>query len=384
MLTTNPDRQSVYNEDPSLSQFHDSNRYAQMNAKVREKSSNKKMMIVIAACCAVILACVAYMVFLFNSDHTTPAVATSISDQHFGISDDDLEMLAAEGYDGEELTDSASDFMQAFFTFDKGSVEDGDWEKSYESYIAKDGLVEIMENLLYVRMKDDWANVFTAHPYYQSKWVSNNSISWNILPTQTVNVPYCDIYATIDCTPIDKYFLNSPDLEINRYVNCYRIVFDEHGKIVSIKKLRGFMTESAVDEAAMTADKENAEKATEVERRKAEALAKEKAAAEEAERARQEAAEQEEARKAEEEAKKKAQEEEEKKKQEENKNTNSSNSNSGSSNSNSNTNGNTGTNTGSNTNTGNNGNENAGNANDNSGNGTTPPDAAPATQSEEQ
>lgn len=348
-MTTNPDRQSVLNEDEEYRRFLDPNRYAQMNERVREKASNKKSLIAIAISCAVALACVAYMVFLFNSDHTMPAVATSLDEQHFVISDEDMEMLAAEGYDGEQLTSDAGEFMEKFFTFDMGSVEDGSWEKSFMGYVDEGGIVPIMENLLYIRTQDGWGDVFRAHPYYQSKWVSNNSISWNILPTETVNVPYCDVYATIDGTPIDRYFLNSPDLEINRYVNCYRIVFDADGKITSIKKLRGFTRQLSVDEAAMASDKENAEKATEVERKKAETIAKEKAAKEAEEKARQEAAEAEEKRKAEEEEKKAA--EEAAKKEQENANK-PSNGTSSSGSSNTNTGGNTGGNQNGNTNTG--------------------------------
>lgn len=290
--------------DTEYRRLTDSDRYAAENARARNEASRRRSLVTIAISCIAILGCIAYMVFLFNSDHTaSSALAVSIDEQRFGISNEDMEMLAAEGYNGETLTEDAGAFMQKFFTFDKGSVDDGSWEASYQPYVAENDIVDIMENLLYIRGQKSWSDVFEEHPYYKSKWVSNNSITWHILPTDTVNVPYCDIYSVIDCTPIEKYFANSPDLEINRYLNCYRIVFDVERKITSIKKIRSFTLQFSIDEDAMKADKDSIEKAQETQRQKEEMAAKEEAAAETEERARQEAAAAEEAQKAEEERK---------------------------------------------------------------------------------
>lgn len=54
-MTTNPDRQSVLNEDEEYRRFLDPNRYAEMNERVREKASNKKSLFVIAISCLVAL-----------------------------------------------------------------------------------------------------------------------------------------------------------------------------------------------------------------------------------------------------------------------------------------------------------------------------------------
>lgn len=340
-------------------------------ARRRSKRSLRIACLIIAVSLIIITASVASIIMMFGADHFVPAASVAIEDSEFGVSEDDLSMLSAEGYDGTELTDDVAKFMEAFFTFDKASVKDESWQESFEDLIAAEDLVSIKENMLYTRLSEGWEKVFEDHPYYKSKWVSNNSISWNILPTSTVNVPYCDVYATIDCSPLDVYFLNSPSLEINRYVNCYRIVFDSDGKITSIKKLRTVQKQASVDRDAMRSDAENAEKTLEIQRRKAEQLAREKAAAEAVERARQEAEEEAKKKKTEEEAK--AKEEADKKKEEENKNENT---NTGNSNSNTNTSGNTNTNGNENANTGGNTNT-GGNANTNN---NEPAPSEPANQ----
>lgn len=220
------------------------------------------------------------------------------------------------------------------------------------------------------------------HPYFASKLVSCSQISWAILPTETVNVPYCDAYVETDRCPIVRYGLNSPDFSINRYLDRYRIVFNENGKITSCKKMDSSLLQEGVDESAMAADAAIYEKA----RADAERQAEEQRRAAAAEAARMEADRkakeaEEEAKAAEEEAQRKAAEEEAKKKAEaENKNQASSTGSSGS-NSNSNSNSNTGSDSsGGNSNTG----ESEGNANGNSnsngnGNSNANSNASPRT-----
>lgn len=310
--------------EDELAQFHDKNRYAVLNKRTHTKKLNRKLIALILFFAMISVAAGGYIVYLFNGDHfVSAAEAPKYS---WGASDEDVKMLDAEGYDALALTENTKAFLEGFLTFDKASVDEGTWKSSFEEYINIDGIVDIEENLLYKRLQKSWLDEFEDHPYYKGKLLEAESLSWSVLPTQTVNVPYCDVYATVERTPIDVFFINSPFLMLNRYLDRYRIVFDENGKITSIKRTYSKLLDENIDEAAAEGDLSHISKMLETEKKKAEKAAKEDAVAQaeakkkadEAARARaeEEARQQEEAEKRAEEAVRKAI-EAEKKKQEE-------------------------------------------------------------------
>lgn len=314
--TSKPTIDNTQNDDIT-DKYRSRDRY--VGAASRSKKSNKKtriLLVLIAVFFAIAAMSAVALAVIFNTDAFVNDAVSNVTEDKWGISSADEEMLLAEGYDGEQLTDDVKRFCETFFTFDKDSVDDGTWKKSFDNFIAPESeLVKIQENLIYIRtQKGAFDEVFSQHPYFLSKTVSCNRIAWYMLPTQTVNVPYCDVYVTIDRCPIDHYSLNAPSFTINRYLDRYRIVFNANGEITSCKKMSGNLLEEGVEQNAMAADNAvydkliaDAEKKAEAKRRQA---AEERArATAKAQEEAQKAKEAEEKAKAEEEAKQKAEQE---------------------------------------------------------------------------
>ena len=214
MLSKNSEEDDAHN----VAYYSSYDRYIDNAAKRKQGRYTKAVSALIAIFAVFIIASASYLFVIFNTASSASAhTTTSVQQQKWGATDEDVEKLAAEGYEAIALTDNVEAFCKAFLTFDSESVEDGSWTGSFSSYVApEDELVPIQENLIYVRSGESWREVFEVHPYFASKLVSCNQISWSILPTETVNVPYCDVYVETDRCPIVRYGLNSPDFSIKR------------------------------------------------------------------------------------------------------------------------------------------------------------------------
>lgn len=242
--------------DPS-ERYIDHKAYLDMNADAHKKSHRKIIIIIILLVLLISVASVivTWKVLNDTSGGQSDTNGSVIMSGALSPSDEDTELLRANGYSASDLTGTAGSFAKAFLTFDSANVGNGSWEQTFAQYTASS--LSDYENLLVTRKGDAWKAMLSEHPAYSSTVESLNSIEWNVRNNADSNgnkLPYCDITVTITRPECDSYYINSPSLIIDRFEDTYRISFTADGKVKAIQRTGAIVIDKNIDVNASNDD----------------------------------------------------------------------------------------------------------------------------------
>ena len=128
------------------------------------------------------------------------------------MTDDEKELLAANGYDPAEITKTLQEFSSAFLTYSPASLESGQWHEGVAKYVDPSAITSTGENALDSRWKSStWAKEMAQHPSAISTLESIDDVEWYTIENNDGEIiPFCYMTCTLTRPVLDYYSLNSP------------------------------------------------------------------------------------------------------------------------------------------------------------------------------